>query len=264
MTKNSKDIDQLEIDLDLLFNKILYKYFLCFIKQNINNIIFKFLRYNDNIVSRRSFLIPKLVSWNYWSNMEINYSQVYEYNMIYFGQNREQLIKDLLHRLSEVNFDKIKESYNCKIVPAIESDLRSGERISKNFLVRENNNIITVSFMLLVNHVQTLYRMPVQFIKLKFLDKKIPNEIQTLNYNSQTIFISNQDVFLETLVEADNLSEVVSTLLFMKTLDTEHIDYKVRQQIVPNVRAQNINDIITYQNFKEHSLDEILKKLEKT
>ena len=258
---NSDSIDQLEISLDLLFNKSMYYYFLRFVKQNVNHIIFQFIRHTKQIISRRSFLIPKLMFSNYWNNTEINYPQVYEYNMIYFGNKKEEVTRDLLDRLSTINFDQIQESYNCKIVPAMKSDIIKGEKLSHNFLYKEEKNYIIIYFVLLVNHVQKLYRIPIQLIKLKFVPGDMPSETQKLHYNSQDIFISDQDVFLETLVETSSLSEVVNSLLFMQTLTSDKIDYKIRHKVIPDLKIKNIDEIITYKNMKNSSLNEILKKL---
>ena len=143
----------------------------------------------------------------------------------------------------------------------MKSDTIKGEKLSHNFLYKEEKNYIIIYFILLVNHVQKLYRIPVQLIKLKFVPDDMPNETQKLHYNSQDIFISNQDVFLETLVETSSLPEVVNSLLFMQTLTSDKIDYKIRHKVIPNMKIKNIDEIITYKNMKNSSLNKILKNL---
>ena len=262
----NKNIDQLEIDLDILFNKILYKYLINFVKYNIQIPIFKFLRENHPIVNRRGFLIPKMISFDQykqWIDVEINFKQVYEYNMIYFGNNENKIIDNLKNTLENIDLTHIKESFNHKIVPALKEDCQEkNESICGQFLLVKHHNCVIIYLILLVNHVQKLYRMPIKIIKLKFSDTDIPSKTKIMNFNSQDLIISNQDVFLETLNETNSQTEMISSLLFMKTLNSPCIDYKIRQEIIPDIRSDDLDKIITYKNIQRFSREEILEKLQ--
>ena len=195
--------------------------------------------------------------------MAINCKEVYEYNLIYFGLEKQKIIDNLFEELSNINFDIIKESYNHKIVPAINEDIQEkNESIQSKFLVVTYSDFIVIYYILLVNHVQKLYRMPIKLIKLKFIKQELPQNVHTLNYNIQDITILDQDIFLETLVETNTSTDILSSLLFMKTLNSELIDYKIRQNIIPEFREEKLSKLLTYENIKCNSKNDILSQLE--
>ena len=259
--EKNKGIDQLEIDLDLIFNKDLYLYLLHFVKTKITTLIFKFTgMHTTSIVNRKCFLVSKLIPSSVFDCHLVNYNTAYEHNMIYFGSGN--IVKELLTIL-KVDFKTIQENYNHKIVAATDDDAPSKyEYVSNGFLVDASRpGEVCVYTILLVNHIQVLYRMPIRIIKLKFIDSDMPADIQKLTYHSQEINISNQDVFLETLVETNSPVDIFRTLLFMKSLNSNKINYNIRQDIIPALKEDTINQMLTYQNVKHATREDILHKL---
>lgn len=254
-------IDQIEMNLKLLFSADIYNYLIKFSEVYLLKNIIKFL--GENIIIRRSFLIPKLCNKNYWLTLGFNYSQVYEYNIVSFDENGQHNITELLKILQDADFSEINECFNAKLVPAEKDDIKSDTDYIKNhFLISHNKEHIEIYVILLINHVQKLYRKPIRIIKMKTIDTLPPKNIDYVAYNTKSISISNQNPLLETVVESKDIPSLVESLLFIKSLNSDQIDYKIRQNIVQEVKYKKIDDIVTYNNLCVKSWDNLVQDIE--
>ncbi len=258
------NMDDLEIQLSLLFDKDIYKYLVAFSQQYILVDMLNFIgEWNEdhrNFVSiRRSFLIPKLSKIENWYRYDLNYSYVFEYNFVFFGNKREELNSDLMKILYNVPFSHIPEKYNVKIVAASEEDLRGeDDAIISGFLVEETTSYLYVFAILLINHVQILHRIPVRIIKIKYVESKpeYKHQMQIVNYNTKNVLVSNQDLLIESVSEAHSVCKLIECMMYLQSLNDENIDYKIRSS--QKINSNKINNFLTYGNLFNKTLNEVI------